>query len=155
MGCWTGVPHRRKSASTPNVYVGPTTGVALWPLDGGRQASYIYLWALRVSNSPSLSFLSLTLSLNMQIFCLLPLLAALASSVVGAAVRRDDANNCGSEIGCNLGLAKRGDSVQLPTRTVRELTNAERMRRGLPLKPPVRRGELSEFPPGPRDAVED
>ena len=77
----------------------------------------------------------------MRIFALIPVWAALATAVAGAVLPR--AGNCASEVGCNViqAPAKRDFSRQRFSRTVRGLTNAQLLRRGLPLKDPIiRRG---------------
>jgi hypothetical protein len=84
----------------------------------------------------------------MKIFALLPALAALVTSVAGIAIRDD---TCNSEI-C-AGPSKR-DFIEHPSRTIHGLTNAELLRRGLPLNnpimrrgSPVRRQSPSSVPP--------
>ena len=77
----------------------------------------------------------------MRIFSLIPVLAALATAVAGASLPRTD--NCASEAGCGVvqARAKRDFSRQRFSRTIRGLTNAQLLRRGLPLKDPIiRRG---------------
>lgn len=65
----------------------------------------------------------------MRIFSFILVLAALVTIVTGAAFSTDD--KCGTGMGC-------GKPAQL---AARDLTNAERLRRGLPLKSPfLRRG---------------
>jgi hypothetical protein len=72
----------------------------------------------------------------MKSHSLILVLAVLVIAVVGASLPTD--YDCVSEIGCEL--ANKRDS-ESPTRTVRRSTNAELLRRGLPLKYPVlRRG---------------
>lgn len=82
----------------------------------------------------------------MRIFALIPALAALATAVAGAALPRAD--DCGFEMGCDLGqsVTRRDFSGEHAARTVPGLTNAELLRRGLPLKGPVmRRGALGQL----------
>ena len=76
----------------------------------------------------------------MRILSFIPTLAALVAAVMGAALPADD--KCGSEIECKIAqLAAKRDLSELD---VRSLTNAERLRRGLPLKSPMlRRGALA------------
>ena len=77
----------------------------------------------------------------MRIFTLIPVLAALATAVAGASLPRRD--NCASEMGCDIvqARAKRDFSHQRFSRSVRGPTNAQLLRRGLPLKDPIiRRG---------------
>lgn len=75
----------------------------------------------------------------MRFFSFIPALAAIVTVVAGAAlpVRED---NCGFEMGCEAAqLVTKRDFSQHPSRTVRGLTNAALLRRGLPLKNPVMR----------------
>ena len=74
----------------------------------------------------------------MLIFFLIPALATLATAVTGATLPVE--GNCGFEIGCEVAqLATKRDVSGYPSRTVRGLTNAELLRRGLPLKNPIMR----------------
>ena len=74
----------------------------------------------------------------MRFFALIPVLAALVTAVVGAPAPDDCA---GSEIGCGTNVPSKRDFLEHPSRDVRGLTNAELLRRGLPVKNPVlRRG---------------
>jgi hypothetical protein len=74
----------------------------------------------------------------MRILSFIPLLTAFVTTVAGAAFPAD--SSCGSEIGCPEPAQLATDDHFSP-RTVRDLTNAERLRRGLPLKSPfLRRG---------------
>ena len=80
----------------------------------------------------------------MRIFSFITALAALSTAVVGATLPRED--NCGFEIGCELArlASKRDFSGEHATSTVRGLTNAALLRRGLPLKNPImRRGTFT------------
>jgi hypothetical protein len=95
---------------------------------------------------PTLSSLPTLFSVQqhtMRIFSLIPVWAALATAVAGAALPR--AGNCASEVGCNViqALAKRDFSRQRFSRTVRGLTNAQLLHRGLPLKDPFIRRSRS------------
>lgn len=76
----------------------------------------------------------------MRILSFIPTLAALVAAVAGAALPTGD--KCGSEIECNPAhLAAKRDLSELD---IRDLTNAERLRRGLPLKSPIlRRGAFA------------
>lgn len=66
----------------------------------------------------------------MRVSSIISALAAAVTVVAGAALP-----DCGSEIGCDL--LKRHS----PANDARDLTNGERLRRGLPLKSPIlRRG---------------
>ena len=79
----------------------------------------------------------------MRPFSLISTLAVLITAVVGAALPRDaNTDGCGAEAGCKYaGLTLKRDVFEHPSRTVNELTNAELLRRGLPLNNPVvRRG---------------
>ncbi|KAF9651403.1 hypothetical protein BDM02DRAFT_867254 [Thelephora ganbajun] len=88
----------------------------------------------------------------MRIFSFIPALAALVAVVAGVALPDDD--NCGCEVGCEIAkLATKRDFFEHPVRTIRGLTNAALLRRGLPLKnpilrrgTPVRRTDPSETP---------
>ena len=74
----------------------------------------------------------------MRISSFIPTLAVLVTAVVGAALPTDD--SCGSELGCAR-LAHKRHFVDHSGRNIRGLTNAQLIRRGLPLNPPVlRRG---------------
>jgi hypothetical protein len=77
----------------------------------------------------------------MRLFSLIPTLAILVAAVAGAALPRDvKTDNCGAEAGCEYsGLNLKRDIFEHPSRTVNELTNAELLRRGLPLNNPVMR----------------
>jgi hypothetical protein len=82
----------------------------------------------------------------MRIFSFVPALAVLVAAVTGAALPVEPAqDNCGYEVGCELAqLAAKRDFLEYPTRTVRGLTNAALLRRGLPLKNPImRRGAFN------------
>ena len=71
----------------------------------------------------------------MRIFALIPALVALVTSVSSTSVD----TSCGLEVGCGGGSNKR-DFLEHPMRrTTHGLTNAELLRRGLPLKNPVMR----------------
>ena len=77
----------------------------------------------------------------MRIFALIPVLSALATAVAGASLPRAD--NCVFKIDCPLDQApaKRDFSHHRFSRTAHGLTNAELLRRGLPLNDPIiRRG---------------
>lgn len=76
----------------------------------------------------------------MRILSLIPALAALVTAVAGVSVARDSCS--GSEIGCNPPAAPpKRDFVEPAARDVHALTNAELLRRGLPINSPVlRRG---------------
>ena len=80
----------------------------------------------------------------MRTFALIPVLAALVTAVAGVALPRAD--DCGFEMGCDLGqsVSRRDFSGERVARTIPGLTNAELLRRGLPLKDPImRRGALA------------
>lgn len=84
----------------------------------------------------------------MRIFALIPVLAAFATAVAGVALPRAD--DCGFEMGCDLGLGqsttRRDLSGERAARAVSGLTNAELLRRGLPLKGPImRRGVFAQL----------
>ena len=79
----------------------------------------------------------------MRLFSFIPTLAVLVTAVMGAALPRDvETDDCGAEAGCKYaGLSLKRDVFEHPSRTVNEMTNAELLRRGLPLNNPVvRRG---------------
>ena len=77
-------------------------------------------------------------SRTMRFFALVPVLAALTTAVAGLSLARDD--TCSqSEIGCNPPHAKRDFPDQPVARSVDGLSNAELLRRGLPLRAPVMR----------------
>jgi hypothetical protein len=73
----------------------------------------------------------------MRIFAIIPALAVLATAVSGLSLPRQD--NCGYEVGCDLAsqMTKREFSGELPARDLLGWTNAELLRRGLPLKDPI------------------
>jgi len=74
----------------------------------------------------------------MRIFSFIPALAALVTAVVAATVPADGCDGT-SELGCATPVAPKRNF--LPSRNGRGLTNAELLRRGLPLNGPVlRRG---------------
>jgi len=82
----------------------------------------------------------------MRIFALVPVLAALATAVAGAALPRAD--DCGYEMGCDVAqsISQRDFFGERVARTVPGLTNAELLRRGLPLKDPImRRGAFAQL----------
>ena len=75
----------------------------------------------------------------MRIFSLIPAVAALVTTVAGVALPRQ--GDCGFEIGCDLAqsTSKRDFSGKHAARNDLGLTNAELLRRGLPLKNPIMR----------------
>lgn len=74
----------------------------------------------------------------MRIFSLITTLATLATFVAGLSLPRQD--DCGFEAGCGLSqLSKREFTVDHAARSPQGLTNAELIRRGLPLKNPIMR----------------
>jgi len=96
----------------------------------------------------------------MRIFSLIPALAALVTAVAGVSLPRAD--DCGAELPCNLvpSVSKRDFLTRPVARTVPGLTNAELLRRGLPLKnpimrrgSPVRRTNPSATPPQPGNVI--
>jgi hypothetical protein len=91
-------------------------------------------------SSPPLSLAPTLFSLEpytMRFFALVPVLAALTTAVAGLSLARDD--GCGnSEMGC-VAPTKRDFPEQPVARSVGQMTNAELLRRGLPLKAPVMR----------------
>jgi len=83
----------------------------------------------------------------MRIFSFIPAFAVLATALTGAALPVEPGqDNCGYEVGCALAqpAAKRG-FFEYPTRTVRGLTNAALLRRGLPLNKPIMRRGAFKF----------
>ncbi|KAF9786807.1 hypothetical protein BJ322DRAFT_1019393 [Thelephora terrestris] len=84
----------------------------------------------------------------MRVLSIISALAAVVTAVAGAALP----GNCGSEIGCDLAqLTAKRDFL---AHDARDLTNSERLRRGLPLKSPIlRRGTpVSRADPSGRPA---
>jgi len=78
----------------------------------------------------------------MRIFSLIPALAVLVAAVAGTPIPADPAgDNCGYEVGCETAqqLSGKRSFFEHPTRTIRGLTNAALLRRGLPLKYPIMR----------------
>ena len=76
----------------------------------------------------------------MRILSFIPALAVLVTAVAGAALPAGD--KCGSEIECIT--AQSAAKRDLSELDIRGLTNAERLRRGLPLKSPIlRRGAFA------------
>ena len=74
----------------------------------------------------------------MRIFSFISALAALVTTVVSVSVP-DPCTN--SEMKCDINVAPKRDFIEHPSRNVRAMTNAELLRRGLPLNRPVlRRG---------------
>jgi hypothetical protein len=79
-------------------------------------------------------------TLTMRIFSFLPALAALVTAVVAGTVPTDDCSI--SEFGCPIDAVSKRSSH--PSRSGYGLTNAELLRRGLPLRGPVlRRGAFA------------
>ena len=77
----------------------------------------------------------------MKFFAILPAIAALVTAVAGASVSRSDCHQ--SEFGCSVPVPPKREFLDHPARDGHALTNAELLRRGLPLKNPVmRRGEF-------------
>ena len=70
----------------------------------------------------------------MRFFALIPALAALVTSVASVSIR--DGTGL-SEI--DAGSSSKRNLIELPTRATDGLTNAELLRRGLPLKNPIMR----------------
>lgn len=81
----------------------------------------------------------------MRIFALIPVLAAFVTAIAGAAIPADASCSSEFDLGCVPGqLANKRYFAEHPTRTVGSFTNAELLRRGLPLNRPVlRRGVFS------------
>ena len=76
----------------------------------------------------------------MRVFSTILALATAVTAVASAALPAK--NNCGSEIGCEL--AQLAAKRRFPANIVRSFTNAERLRRSLPLKSPtLRRGAFA------------
>jgi len=73
----------------------------------------------------------------MRLFSLIPALAALVTVVAGVSLPRDVCHD--SEIKCGLNHDTKRDFTAHPSRDFHALTNAELLRRGLPLKEPVMR----------------
>ena len=74
------------------------------------------------------------------VFSFVPALAALATVVAGTSLPRDDAC-ASSEIQCGPSTSSdKRDFTQHPSRALTGLTNAELLRRGLPINNPLRRG---------------
>ena len=77
---------------------------------------------------------------TMRILSFIPALAALVTAVASVAVP----DTCtGSEMKCVSGVGPKRELTQHPSRNLRAMTNAELLRRGLPLNRPVlRRGAI-------------
>ena len=84
----------------------------------------------------------------MRFFSFIPVLAALVTAVAGVAVPDDCAD---TEMGCNPHLSAKREFVPHPARdNNRAMTNAELLRRGLPMNYPVlRRGTFAFSLPPP------
>ena len=79
----------------------------------------------------------------MRFFSFIPVLAALFTAVAGVSVPDDCAN---TEIGCETYSAAKRGFVEHPARNARAVTNAELLRRGLPINYPVlRRGAFASL----------
>ena len=78
----------------------------------------------------------------MRFFSFIPILVALVTVVAGAPAPADPCAD--TEIGCGTHVAPKRDFIVHPLRDVGGLTNAELLRRALPLKNPVlRRGAFA------------
>lgn len=77
----------------------------------------------------------------MRIFSFIPPLAVFVTAVTGAALPVEPIqDDCGYKVGCELAqLAVKRDLFEYPTRTIRGLTDAALLRRGLSLNNPIMR----------------
>ena len=79
----------------------------------------------------------------MRILSFIPALAALVTAVASVSVP----STCtGSEMKCVSDVGTKRDLIQHPSRNLRAVTNAELLRRGLPLnRPMLRRGAVQSL----------
>ena len=98
-------------------------------------ASFALSAALRSLNPPTLLPAN---TQTMRILSFIPALAALVTAVASVAVP----DTCtGSEMKCVSDVGHKRELIQHPSRNLRATTNAELLRRGLPLNRPIlRRG---------------